>query len=220
MSTPILCLSVLVLLCAAFPSQLFRFNAGRAASGSGLKAAARTLAIPTAMLVIALWAWYLAPTPEPDAIVAAWHWYLIAVAVGAATVAAEIGVGALHALARRRPISAVALHSRVSDRSWVAVLSVVVVAAAEEIIFRGLGVYLLSEVLNWPAAAAIALAAVVYGLNHAYYGWLTVAQKVLAGVVYGGLFVYSGHALTAVIVAHAVQNVVVLTVLPRLGVRT
>ncbi|QSB06865.1 CPBP family intramembrane glutamic endopeptidase [Natronoglycomyces albus] len=227
MSTPILSLSVLVLLCAAFPSQLFRFS-GQAgsrqqAAGGGRSSAVSVvgwqLVLPIGMLLIAGWAWYLAPLSGDLWMPSAGYWFALAVALGCVVIAVEIGVGALWAKAQRRPVKAVALHGRFADRSAVAVVAVALVAVAEEIIFRGIAIWLLAERLGWLVPAAIVLTAVVYGLNHTYYGWLTVTQKIVTGVFYGVLYVLSGYALLVVVLAHVVQNVAVLTILPRLGVR-
>jgi membrane protease YdiL (CAAX protease family) len=91
----------------------------------------------------------------------------------------------------------------------------VVIAVAEEVVFRGVGQHLLERVLLWPAVPAIALTAAVYGLNHLYFGNLTVLQKVSTGVLYGALYDLSGRAVLVPVIAHVLQNLVVLLVLPR-----
>jgi membrane protease YdiL (CAAX protease family) len=87
-----------------------------------------------------------------------------------------------------------------------------VAAVAEEMVFRGIFLPVLSELVA--LMVALGVTSVVYGLNHLYFGWLAVLQKTLTGVGLGLLFIYSGHSILVPIIAHAVQNLVV-QLLPR-----
>ncbi len=227
MTNHILFLSVFVLVCSAFPAQLFRLTVAGALTGGSGSGGARTsgsgrwaalaahLAPSASLLAVAALVWYVAPATGVVTRPAGWPWLAVAVGVGCLAPVVEIGVGALVAKARRRKISRVALHGRVTATSALAVLGAAVVAVAEEVLFRGVGLHLLGPVLGWPLVAAVALTALVYGLNHLYFGWLTVGQKVVTGVVFGLLYLMSGQSLLVPAVAHVVQNIVVLTVLPR-----
>lgn len=215
-------LSVLVLLCAAFPAQLFRVGLAMAAAdrrpaASWLRALGRQLWLPGAFALVTALVWYVAPATGVLRAPAAWWWCAVAVAAGLAAPALEVATGSAAALAQRRRVGRVRLHERGAGGSAAAVAGAVVVAAAEEVIFRGVGLHLLVHGLGWPAVAAVGLTAVVYGLNHLYFGWLTVLQKTVTGVLFGGLFVAAGYSLLVPLVAHAVQNILVLTVLPRWG---
>jgi hypothetical protein len=46
-----------------------------------------------------------------------------------------------------------------------------------------------------------------------------VGQKSITGLLFGVLYVLAGHSVAAPLVAHVVQNILVLTVLPRLEAR-
>ena len=109
----------------------------------------------------------------------------------------------------------IGLHERWSAVSAAAVAAVVVTAAAEELVFRGVWLPVLERSLGWLAAAAIALTSVIYGLNHLFFGWLTVVQKTVTGVALGVLFELSGFHLVVPVIAHVTQNLVVLLILPR-----
>jgi membrane protease YdiL (CAAX protease family) len=106
------------------------------------------------------------------------------------------------------------LHRHWAAQPTTAVPVVLLLGAAEEVIFRGVGQHLLTHVFGWPAAAAIALMALVYGLNHLYFGWLTVGQKAVTGLLFGALYQACGQAVLVPVLAHLTQNLVVLLVLP------
>jgi membrane protease YdiL (CAAX protease family) len=116
----------------------------------------------------------------------------------------------LVAVARGHRVGRVRLHERWGGAGWPVLGTALAVAVAAEVIFRGVGLHLLVTELGWPAAAAVGLTAVGYGLNHLYFGPLTVLQKSVTGVLLGVLFLASGHSLLVVVVAHGVQNVAIL----------
>ncbi|QSB12701.1 CPBP family intramembrane metalloprotease [Natronosporangium hydrolyticum] len=222
MSSRTLSLSLLVLLCAAFPAQLFRvglaMTLGPAPGAGKILAQLRRLWLPGAFLLVAGLVWYVAPASGVLAAPVAWWWCAVAVAVGLAAPGVEVGVGAATALARgRRPVR-VRLHERWQRggaAGGLAVTTALLVAVAEEVIFRGVGLYLLRHELAMPAVLAVAVAALVYALNHLYFGWLTVGQKLVTGVLFGWLFLASGGSVLVPVLAHVAQNVLVVAVLPR-----
>lgn len=213
-------LSVLVLLCAAFPAQLFRVVAAMAGGGPARSGRSLwTLWLPGAFVLVALLLWYVAPATGLTRLPSSWLWILVAVLAGVAALVLEVAAAVLPARLRGRRTGGVRLHQGWTDRGALALAGVLVIAAAEEVIFRGIGLYLLAQQLAVPVAVAVAVTALGYGLNHLYFGWSTVGQKTLTGVLYGGLFVASGYSLLVPAVAHLVQNLVVLTVVPRLPSR-
>lgn len=223
MSTRTHSLSLLVVLSAAFPAQLFRVGLALTAQAASprrrLWALLRPALLPAALLAVAVLVWYLAPSAGVTTGPSAWWWLAVAVAAGVAAPAWEIGAAAGVAWARGRRIGPVRMHERWPGGTATALATAVVVAVAEEIIFRGVGITLLVHALGSPVVVAVALTAAVYALNHLYFGWLTVGQKLLTGGVFGALYVLSGESLLVPLLAHVLQNVVVLAVLPRWGVR-
>ncbi|GAA2575703.1 hypothetical protein GCM10010399_01520 [Dactylosporangium fulvum] len=224
MTTRTLCLSVLVLLCAAFPAQAFRLTLSGVLSGTGIpgwaprrldRAVTGQLMFAAALIATAALVATLAPMRWEFSSPVDWRWYAAAVAFGCLAPVLEWAAGAALLAIRHRRLAGIALHRLVAGGSVWVVLASVGVAAAEEVLFRGVGLHLLDQVLGWPAAAALVVTAIVYGLNHLYFGAVTVAQKTITGVGFGLLYLLGGHNVLVPLVAHAVQNVVVLTVLPR-----
>lgn len=197
MTGRILSLNLLVLLCTAFPAQAFRLMlVGRRPEVLFASALAATAAL----------AWVVVPVefrlPESP------HWYGIAVGAGLVAPFLEYLLGA----AMLRKFARIGRHV-LAGSGWLAVLAVAVSATAEEVIFRGIALPLLAGLAG--VAVAVGVTAVVYGLNHLYFGWTAVAQKTLTGVGLGLLFVWSGQVLLLVIIAHVVQNLVVQLAVPR-----
>lgn len=219
-------LSLLVVLCAAFPAQLFRVGLallpGPAVPASRVRALFRGLWLPGAFLLVAALVWYAAPASGVMVPPAAWWWCVVAVVAGLAAPALEVAAGAAVALLRRARPARVRLHERASAggvglAGAAAAAGAVAVAVAEEVIFRGVLLYLLVHPLAVAPAAAVVLSAALYGLNHLYFGWLTVLQKGLTGVLLGVLCVAAGYSLLVPLLAHVAQNLLVMTVLPRWG---
>lgn len=197
MSVRTLYLSELVALSCAFPVHVARIGP-----------APRRWLVPGLVAVVAGLAWYVAPSSGVLG-VAPPVWYPVAVVVGLALPLLELGIGVLAARARRLPVAGFAVHGSV-----VGLAAALVTAAGEEVAYRGVGLHLLETVLGWPALLAIGATAAAYGLGHLWFGWLTVAQKVATGLALGALFDLSGHAMVVPLLAHVVQNLVVLLVLP------
>jgi len=100
---------------------------------------------------------------------------------------------------------------------WLALTLVVVVAAAEEIIFRGYLILRLSAVTRRPAVAAL-LSAIIFSLGHGYEG---AAGVITVGVMGLGLAVVYlwRRSLLAPIVMHFLQDFASIVLLPLLGYR-
>lgn len=224
MTTRTLCLSLLVVLCAAFPAQVFQMATSAGRSGTGtpgsaprrmdramtgplVLAAGVLIAMAALVATLAPMRWALPPVD--------WRWYAAAVAFGCLAPVLEWALGAVHVAIRYRRLAGIGLHRLAGAGSVWVVLALVIAGAVEEVLFRGVGLHVLERVLGWPVAAALAITSVVYGLNHLYFGAVTVAQKTVTGVGFGLLYLLGGHNVLVPLVAHAVQNIVVLTMLPR-----
>ena len=214
MNSPTPYLSALVLLGAAFPTQLVRLGlmmAGQpGARRSRPRAVVAQLWLPAGLLLVAALAWYLAPASGVATVPQYWWWYLAAVAAGLLAPLLEVGVAAAPTLLRGKRIGRVRLTERWPAGGFLVLVGALIAAVAEEIIFRGVGLHLLAHPLGWPVAAAVAVTAVVYGLNHLYFGVPTVVQKTATGVLYGVLYVACGYSVWIPVLAHVVQNLLVL----------
>ncbi len=199
MTTRTLCLSLLVLVSTAFPAQAVRLARTRLSPH---------VTFSLALAAIAGLAWFVTPLRPLLTLPFDTRFYAIAVGAGLAAPFVEYVIGSL----TMRRFARLAVHER-SGRGAAALLAAVAAAAAEEALFRGVAFTLLEQWLV--PAAVIAITSVVYGLNHLYFGWLTVWQKTLTGVGFGALFVLSGHSLVIPLIAHVTQNLVVLLVLQR-----
>lgn len=85
-------------------------------------------------------------------------------------------------------------------------LLMVLVAVGEEIVFRQVWIELLERSLGLPLFGALAVSALLYGLNHQFFGGVSVVSKTFTGLVYGGLYVLGGRSLWLPILAHVLQN--------------
>lgn len=109
------------------------------------------------------------------------------------------------------------LTARGPGQLGLAVALVVVVAAAEEIIFRGYLILRLSAVTKSPALAAI-LSAIIFSLGHGYEGAAGVITVGVMGLGLAAVYVWR-RSLLAPIVMHFLQDFGGIVLLPLLGYR-
>jgi membrane protease YdiL (CAAX protease family) len=88
-----------------------------------------------------------------------------------------------------------------------ALLSVLVVVG-EEIVWRGIVLGGLHDVYGWSAAAAVALSAVTFGVNHYWFGLRNVALKAVHGAVWGAMLLLTGSLLVPIVSHLAFEAVV------------
>jgi membrane protease YdiL (CAAX protease family) len=89
---------------------------------------------------------------------------------------------------------------------WVTIISMILVATHEEILFRGLAIPILRR-LGLPVWAAIVIISVTFGSLHFEQGWSGMIQITGVSLVLGTAFVLTRSLLT-VILAHAAFNVI------------
>lgn len=75
----------------------------------------------------------------------------------------------------------------------------VLVVAGEELVWRGTVLGGLHGIYGWSAAAAVALSAVSFGVNHYWFGLRNVALKSVHGVIWGALLLLTGSLLVPII---------------------
>ncbi|MER8186879.1 CPBP family glutamic-type intramembrane protease [Kitasatospora sp. NPDC094015] len=208
-------LELLVLVATVAPAELVRVAtafgpAARAGTDPGRAARRAQLGAPSAYLLVTALAVAVAADGGfvPDALTgrpAGAPWLLAAVGIGAALVGAEFALGAAPAVLAGRGLPRLAVHPGAGPVGSGYAAAILLTAAAEEVLYRGLWIGLLHERLRLPAAIAVALAALAYALGHLFFGGLAVVQKILSGAVFGLLAVVSGSLLVP-LVAHLAQN--------------
>jgi membrane protease YdiL (CAAX protease family) len=97
-----------------------------------------------------------------------------------------------------------------------AVVLVVIVAVAEETIFRGYLILRLKAITASPAAAVV-LSAVIFSLGHGYEGSAGVVTVGAMGAVFALVYLWR-ESLVAPIVMHFLQDFIGIVMLPLLGV--
>jgi len=98
------------------------------------------------------------------------------------------------------------------ERLWFAAVSVTA-GVCEEILCRGFILrYLDGIALHLSLAAALLVAAAIFGINHIYQGKLGMIKTGVAGLAFGGLFLFTGNLLLPMLLHTAIdlQTVFVL----------
>ena len=78
----------------------------------------------------------------------------------------------------------------------------------EEIIFRHVFFNIAYNILSINIFIVIVLSAFIYSINHIYFGANSVFQKFIVGIIYSLLFVYSSFSITAPLITHFTQNMI------------
>lgn len=109
---------------------------------------------------------------------------------------------------RRFPsVRPAAIYSEPSVRP-VSILSIVLAAAAEELVFRQIIIGGICTELGWGLLAGVIVSSTLYGMNHVYFGPFSVIQKCSSGLVYSMLFVAGGQRILLPILCHILQNII------------
>ena len=109
------------------------------------------------------------------------------------------------------------LTAKGTAESLMASLLVIVVAIAEETMFRGYLILRLKAVTASPAAAVV-LSAVIFALGHGYEGSAGVVTVGVMGLVFAVIYLWR-KSLIAPIVMHFLQDFISIILLPVLGIK-
>ncbi len=102
-------------------------------------------------------------------------------------------------------------------QALLALALILVVAVAEETIFRGYLVTRIQAVTSSPLAAVL-ISSAIFAMGHGYEGAVGVVIAGVAGVVYALIFL-SRKSLVAPVVLHFLQDLTTILLLPLLGIR-
>jgi len=208
MNTPTPYLDGIVLASAAYPSG---FSTSLYTSWKGLPREGSTLflaflALPYLVLCPSVWAL----RPSLLVVRGAGLWWWIAACLTAAIALASEYV--IHGLALYRKSGRFptwfAVHSSWQRRlSWLDHILLAVVVIGEELVYRTVGIGILSHAFGLPLSVALLVTSVGYGVNHLAFGGLSVLSKTVAGLLYGVLFLLGGESILLPILAHGLQNI-------------
>ena len=122
----------------------------------------------------------------------------------------ELGVGALITKLQRKKIKRFTVDKQIGkEKRWIQT-SILIVAIMEELLFRGLGYYILIQKMGMPVGVFFVLSATLYAINHIHEGICTTAQKLFSGFIIGLLFVFSKESLLVPIIAHVTENILIM----------
>jgi len=208
-----LCLDLLILASATFPSGV----SGSLASVLRMD----TRRVTTAFLVLILAPFVVvllaALSVRHDLFLmrSSYPWVLaLALIAAPATLVIEWGIHNAVAWARSgRFLHAIALHGFWQGRrSAIQFALLVLIAFAEEVVFRQIWIGVLEHTFGFAPPAALIASATIYAVNHLHFGWSAVLAKFAAGLVYGGLFLLDDRSIWSPFLAHALQNAILLSV--------
>lgn len=137
--------------------------------------------------------------------------YILSVMCVPVVIFAEFAVGYCTASIKKRTLARPRLSVHPSWRRvppHTLILSILLVLE-EEMIFRQIWLYTLTNYLYIPWIAAIVISSIVYGLNHMVFGLHSVPQKFAAGLLYGCMYYLSGGSILVTTTMHYTQNLVV-----------
>lgn len=209
MNTPILYHNLLVLLATVYPVSLpqiaTNFIPRSAAKHSNIIYLAGSVFVCGFLLFVSS-----SLVPLKVSLALETTWLIIAIASAPLLIALELLVGAGIMKLSGVPIGGWAVNSNWVKVSGVGFLLTLALAILEELLFRQLWSGILIVNLGLPIWGYIVISSVAYGFNHLYYGLSTFLQKVSTGTILALLFWYSGGVILIPIIAHTLQNAIIL----------
>lgn len=141
-----------------------------------------------------------------------WVWYLVAPLFGFLCIAIEYMIGAVQIYIQQGKFpKRFAVHSYYSVKiDLMVILLIITLVVLEELILRQAIFTIFFNGFQFQVWLVIALSALIYGLNHIFFGLSIVPQKIMSGVIFALLYYYSGLALVIPFLAHLTQNLTLL----------
>jgi uncharacterized protein len=110
------------------------------------------------------------------------------------------------------------LQTAAAGPGWLLLLSILVIASAEEVLYRGYAIERL-EALTGSTVLACAISAVLFALAHVpMWGWGASSTTLISGAIFAALYVWQ-RDLFPLIIAHVATDIAGL-LLPRLAIRS
>lgn len=146
------------------------------------------------------------------------YMYLIAPLAGILCIVLEYAVGAIQFLFKNKKMPNYRVHSFYDIKVGTALIALIVaLVVCEELLLRQFIFTIFYNIMGLGLILSILLCALIYSLNHLYFGVNTLIQKFVSGLVYTLLFYISGLSIVIPIIAHLVQNLSLLCLSSRGG---
>ncbi len=87
------------------------------------------------------------------------------------------------------------------------------IAVAEEFLYRQICFGIFEHYFNFPLWSVLVITSLMYGLNHLFFGLSAVFTKTLMGLIYGSLYIFGDHSILLPIIAHTLQNYIMIRML-------
>ena len=136
--------------------------------------------------------------------------YIVSIICIPAVMLVEFIVGYCTLYVKRRTLirPSLSIHSSWRRISFSALILSIFSVFSEEMIFRQIWLYILTNYFDIPWIAAIIVSSLIYGLNHITFGLQAIPQKFAAGLIYGSLYYLSGSSIFVTTITHYFQNVI------------
>ncbi|AUM94392.1 TPA: CPBP family intramembrane metalloprotease [Clostridium botulinum] len=139
-----------------------------------------------------------------------YYWYIIAVIFVPLTIILEIIVGYIVLGISNKIVPKFKISLAFTKTNINVIILSVFIGIFEEVVYRQLWFNILFKDFKLHIVVVFIITSVVYALNHIFLGKQVFFQKILAGVIYGGLFYFSGFNILIPIIAHCLENTVIL----------
>nr|WP_243157951.1 CPBP family intramembrane glutamic endopeptidase [Clostridium sporogenes] len=139
-----------------------------------------------------------------------YYWYIIAVIFVPLTIILEIIVGYIVIGVSDKTLPKLKISLAFTKTNINVIILSVFIGIFEEVVYRQLWFNILFKDFKLHIVVVFIITSVVYALNHIFLGKQVFFEKILAGVVYGGLFYFSGFNILIPIIAHCLENTVIL----------
>ncbi|SUY47551.1 CAAX amino terminal protease [Clostridium putrefaciens] len=211
MSTHILCLNILILLVTLSPvmcAQTIMYIINKGVIDYSMDKFLKMLAVVLSIVI------FLSAIFKIDLLIVELpkqsYWYLLGLVSVLVILIIEVLISYIIICLSGKSVSGITLITT-WKRSTIKVIGLsVIVALLEEMIFRQIWFSILIKEFKINAMIVIIITGFVYAMNHIFLGKKVLIQKFVSGIIYGCLFYFSGNCVIIPVIAHCVQNGVIL----------
>lgn len=136
------------------------------------------------------------------------YWYVIGILSGPVIIVIEIVLGYFMLRIEGHKVSS--MTTMKLGGSIASKFAIIGVGALEELVYRQVWFGILYTNFGITIRWVVLLSALFYAINHMTLGYKVFLQKFISGILFSLLYVYSGFAIVVPILAHVVQNAIVV----------